>query len=310
LFKEDSAGRHNYLLDRVSVLAVYDGNNTKRAWYNHNPQRIDEILSQIQPAGKLYHLVDGLGSVYGLVNEGQVKVASYSYDAYGALTSAEVQPGIVNPYLFTGRELDGDSGLQYNRARYYLSGVGIWNGEDPLNMRNTMGISGASSTYNYYGYSCLPTLYIDPSGMFTITGSRGINYTIAGGIGVTWANATVEYNWDLEGNEMYSYTEAYGVTYGYSADVLYYTTALYTNAPTVCDLLGPASYFAFNVTAGLIGFVGVTMFIWKSGPYRGFGVGMLLGAGIQTPINFSFDNMDTFTYLVYGNTCKDNKPCR
>jgi RHS repeat-associated protein len=39
--------------------------------------------------------------------------------------------------LFTGRELDGDSRLQYNRARYYLSEVGGWNREDPINHRES-----------------------------------------------------------------------------------------------------------------------------------------------------------------------------
>ena len=66
-----------------------------------------------------------------------MKVASYGYDAYGALTDSQVQPGLKNPWLFTGRELDGDSGLQYNRARYYLAGVGSWNREDPANLRGS-----------------------------------------------------------------------------------------------------------------------------------------------------------------------------
>ncbi len=146
VFKEDSEGRHNYLIDQVSVLAEFNGAGVKKAWYNANPQRIDEIISQVQAAGKFYHLVDGLGSVYGLVNQSQVKVAAYSFDAYGALTDQQVQPGIVNPYLFTGRELDADSGWQYNRARYYLSGVGSWNREDPFNLKKQMALEGSART--------------------------------------------------------------------------------------------------------------------------------------------------------------------
>jgi RHS repeat-associated protein len=113
-----------------------------------------------------------------------VKVASYSYDAYGALTSAEVQPGIVNPYLFTGRELDGDSGLQYNRARYYLSGVGSWTAEDPLNYRSgpvvTNSIYSAVEFQNRFFYSpSNPTNYYDPFGNFSI---GPIGLAIVGGI--------------------------------------------------------------------------------------------------------------------------------
>jgi RHS repeat-associated protein len=139
VFKEDSEGRTDYLIDQLSVLAEFSANGALKSWYNHNPQRIDEILSQVQSSGKLFHLVDGLGSVTGLVNQHQVKVAAYTYDAYGALTDQQVQPGLRNPYLFTGRELDPDSGWQYNRARYYLSGVGSWNSEDQFNIRNWLG---------------------------------------------------------------------------------------------------------------------------------------------------------------------------
>jgi len=186
-FKEDSEGRHDYLIDKASVLAEFDGTGTKKAWFNHNPQRIDEIVSQVQSSGKFFHLVDGLGSVTGLVDSGQVKVAAYTYDAYGALTDSQVQPGVQNPFLFTGREVDADSGLQYNRARYYLNGVGSWNREDPFNQREMgwnifenstlgslvglMSVSGLElpQVFNRYSYSySRPVSLFDPLGHFGV----------------------------------------------------------------------------------------------------------------------------------------------
>jgi RHS repeat-associated protein len=183
VFKEDSQGRTNYLIDQVSVLAEYTALGSKKAWYNSNPQRIDEILSQVQTAGKFYHLVDGLGSVTGLVNQAQAKVAAYTYDVYGALTDQQVQPGIQNPYLFTGRELDRDSELQYNRARYYQSGVGSWNSEDPIGRDIMLGSATAlistlmsepdiGLSLNRFLYSIAnPARYTDPHGMFFVPGA-------------------------------------------------------------------------------------------------------------------------------------------
>ncbi len=160
VFKEDSQGRTNYLIDQVSVLAEYTSLGSKKAWYNSNPQRIDEILSQVQVAGKFYQLLDGLGSVTGLVNQAQTKVASYTYDVYGALADQQVQPGVQNPYLFTGRELDRDSGLQYNRARYYLNDVGSWNRQDPIEKISLLLFE------NFFRYSnANPIRFTDPLGL-------------------------------------------------------------------------------------------------------------------------------------------------
>jgi RHS repeat-associated protein len=169
-YKQDAEGTTHFLIDRVSVLATYDGAGTQKSWLNHNPQRIDEIISQTQEAGlpggdvqtaKLYHLVDGLGSVYGLVNQAGVKVASYGYDAYGAVTDAQVEPGLQNNWLFTGRELDVDSGWQYNRARYYLSAVGAFSRIDPLPK-----IGVPSSLFQYAEQN--PTKFSDPNGTCSI----------------------------------------------------------------------------------------------------------------------------------------------
>ncbi|MDI6751730.1 MAG: RHS repeat-associated core domain-containing protein [bacterium] len=55
-------------------------------------------------------------------------VASYRYDPFGNITN---QTGtITNPFGFTGRELDRESGLYFNRARYYDPEIGRFISED------------------------------------------------------------------------------------------------------------------------------------------------------------------------------------
>ncbi len=76
-----------------------------------------------------YHK-DGLGSVTELSALSQNLVGSYKYDVFGSIRS---QTGsVVNPYLFTSRAFDAESGLYYYRARYYKSDVGRFISRDPL----------------------------------------------------------------------------------------------------------------------------------------------------------------------------------
>ena len=57
-------------------------------------------------------------------------VKSYSYDAYGTILES---PGTVEqPYTYTGREFDAESGLYYYRARHYDPTVGNFLMRDPI----------------------------------------------------------------------------------------------------------------------------------------------------------------------------------
>ena len=58
-------------------------------------------------------------------------VDSYDYDSYGNIEASF--EGIANPFTYTGRELDAESGLYYYRARYYDSETGRFLSEDQLN---------------------------------------------------------------------------------------------------------------------------------------------------------------------------------
>jgi RHS repeat-associated protein len=61
-------------------------------------------------------------------------------------------------YLFTGREFDPATGLQYNRARWYDASVGRWIAEDPLGFA-----AGDTNVNRYVGNG--PTIATDPSGL-------------------------------------------------------------------------------------------------------------------------------------------------
>ena len=65
---------------------------------------------------------------------------------------------------YAGREFDYDTGLQYNRARYYNPTSGRWMSEDPIGFAG-----GDYNLYRYCGNS--HTNGTDPSGNIVVTGS-------------------------------------------------------------------------------------------------------------------------------------------
>lgn len=99
-----------------------------------------------------YFHQDQLGSTRALTDSAGATAASYTFDAYGNLTSAP--PTLTNPFQFAGQYADSESGLQYMRARYYEPATGLFLSLDPL--PNTR------QAYQYAGDG--PTNRSDPGG--------------------------------------------------------------------------------------------------------------------------------------------------
>src|SRR5207302_7499929 len=79
-----------------------------------------------------------------------------AYDGYGNITS-ETDPAYRGRYAWTGREIEVETGLQYNRARYYDSSTGRWMSQDPIGFD-----AGDSNLYRYVNNR--PVDATDPSG--------------------------------------------------------------------------------------------------------------------------------------------------
>src|SRR5258708_24625736 len=107
-----------------------------------------------------YFHADGLGSVTSLSNAGGSIANTYTYDSFGKLTAST--GSLVNPFQYTARESDTETGLYYYRARYYDSGAGRFLREDPL--RFTGGL-------NFYAYvKNGPANRVDPFGLWPSMG--------------------------------------------------------------------------------------------------------------------------------------------
>jgi len=154
--KSDAAGVTSYLLDGLSVIAEYSGPGARQAWYTQSLARIDEVLSVTNSNGKFWYQADALGSIYALTTAAGDVRARGGYDVFGAPVAVSGTP-VGQPFGFTGREHELDSGLVYARARYLNPGTGRWTVSDPL------GFIAGPNFYRYVRND--PVSLADPEGL-------------------------------------------------------------------------------------------------------------------------------------------------
>jgi RHS repeat-associated protein len=145
-----------YLYDAEDILLEYDGSNQIASRYTHGPG-IDEPLSMEKNSQEYYYHFDGLGSVTGITDSTGNVVQRYEYDSFGNIVSM-LDPNFIQPYTYTAREYDPESGLYFYRARYYDAKVGRFISEDPIGFNG-----GSINVYSYTDNN--PVNFIDPLGL-------------------------------------------------------------------------------------------------------------------------------------------------
>ncbi|MEU4427180.1 RHS repeat-associated core domain-containing protein [Actinoplanes sp. NPDC024001] len=141
---------------------------------------------------RYYYLVDGLGSVVGVVNTSGAKVNSYSYDPYGNQLSASQQ--IHNPWRYAGGFFDSFTGLTKYGARYYDPGLGRFTQRDP---------SGKDLPYAYAKSD--PVNNSDPTGLLTESAAFEFCFLVCGSLG---------YAEDDQGNSGWNWSVGVGIGTG------------------------------------------------------------------------------------------------
>jgi RHS repeat-associated protein len=141
-----------YIYDQYDILLETDVSGTVKARYTHG-LGVDEPISMKRDGQSYYYVADDLGSIVKLVAAGGSVVNNYKYDSFGNIL--EKAEGVANPYTYTAREYDAESGLYYYRARYYDAKIGRFLSEDPLRSD--------PNAYVYVGNN--PLGYVDPMGL-------------------------------------------------------------------------------------------------------------------------------------------------
>jgi RHS repeat-associated protein len=156
--KEVIAGNttiNRYVYDNEDILLELDGSNNIVARYTHGPG-IDEPLIMEKNGQSFFYHADGLSSITEITNQSGTVVQRYGYSSFGKIES-QFDLNFKQPYTYTARELDVETGLYYYRARYYDIQSGRFLQTDPN------GFSGGINFYGYVGNN--PIGRIDPYGL-------------------------------------------------------------------------------------------------------------------------------------------------
>jgi len=92
-------------------------------------QNNDELLAVLRSGATSYYNADGLGSITSLTNTSCATAQTYTYDSFGRVTASA--GSLTNPFQYTSREMDSETGLYNYRARYYDPTTGRFLNEDP-----------------------------------------------------------------------------------------------------------------------------------------------------------------------------------
>ena len=115
------------------------------------------MIDVVDNDAEYYYHYDGLGSVVALSDSNGDTVQTYEYSVYGQVAASDPN-FLTNPYMFTGRRFDIETGLYYYRARYYNPHIGRFMQTDPV------GYDDGINWYLYCGNN--PLAFVDPSGLF------------------------------------------------------------------------------------------------------------------------------------------------
>lgn len=104
-------------------------------------------------------LHDYRGNVSMLVDAVTAEVVeSYRFDAFGVETVSSQSEAPLNPWRFSSKRVDAETGWVYFGARYYDAEMGRWTTPDPMWFVN------GTNLYCYVRNN--PTMYIDSEGLF------------------------------------------------------------------------------------------------------------------------------------------------
>ena len=127
IYKSSSSGTSIYAYDHGNLIEETNGTGAVVARYV-DTQHIDDPLAMARSSATSYYETDGLGTVTSLSNTAGSLAQTYTFDSFGKQTASS--GSLVNPFQYTARESDTETGLYYYRARYYDRGG--WSGPHDL----------------------------------------------------------------------------------------------------------------------------------------------------------------------------------
>jgi RHS repeat-associated protein len=171
--KIDAFGATEYLWD--GDLMIESRRNNKYALYLFEPRSFVP-LATVQDEKTYWYQCDQVGAPQELTDEAGTIAWAADYKVWGEATlrktgtdgtvryarrSEPPPPVLDQPFRFLGQQFDEETGLHYNRFRYYDPGVGRFVSQDPVGLKGGI---------NLFEYAPSPTAWTDP---FGLTGAKG-----------------------------------------------------------------------------------------------------------------------------------------
>jgi RHS repeat-associated protein len=142
-----------FAYDGTGIVETVNASGSPVARYTQGPI-IDEPLAELRGTATDYYEADGLGSVTSLTDTTGALAQTYTYDSWGNQTASS--GSLTNFFRYTGRKLDTETNLYYNRARYLDPSTGRFLSEDPKK---------TTAEFNFYRYGLnSPLNFTDPLG--------------------------------------------------------------------------------------------------------------------------------------------------
>ncbi|WP_260436923.1 RHS repeat-associated core domain-containing protein, partial [Burkholderia contaminans] len=172
-YESGEQGSTHYLYEAGSfvpmvqyVSASVDGFETpsRRETDRYVPEDdpLQRLPERVGEAHAFYYHCDQIGTPQLLTDDEGDVVWEASYKAWGeareVIARASKAAGIVprNPLRFQGQQVDDETGLHYNRHRYYDPISGRFVSKDPI---------GLAGGINVYQYASNPVQWVDPFGL-------------------------------------------------------------------------------------------------------------------------------------------------
>ncbi|WP_212737320.1 RHS repeat-associated core domain-containing protein, partial [Escherichia coli] len=150
------------MLDRLEGEIRADRvSSESRAWLAQCGLTVERLAAQIEPVYlperkiHLYHC-DHRGLPLALISTEGATEWRGEYDEWGNLLNEENPHHLHQPYRLPGQQHDEESGLYYNRNRYYDPLQGRYITQDPIGLRGE---------WNLYKYPLNPVRFIDSLGL-------------------------------------------------------------------------------------------------------------------------------------------------
>lgn len=160
--------RH-YVWDLTAVVhdvEVKDKGPASVKTFLFEDERYVEPIAQRDDGEWRYILSDVNGAPLELVDGAGRSVVRFDRSVWGELSPKSGDASVTTPLRFSGQWADPETGLHYNRYRYYDPKTGRFIAPDPISL---------SGGLNFYQYAPNPVAWIDPMGWQHFTSVRGMN---------------------------------------------------------------------------------------------------------------------------------------